>query len=246
MIYKMTWKQKVTPRGRSYYQLVASAHRTSGKESGLSLSGWVTPTQRDWKDTAGMATEAQNPDGSKRSRIDQLPRQAQLASFAGINSTSICSENMVAQIVKVAGWPTPIVNDMLGSTHCYSGKNPDGSHKIAWKLPGAAKQAGWPTPQAIDASGKGRDGRLKKDGNRNPNLPGSYRRDLKDQAMTAQPMRLTASGEILTGSSAEMESGGQLNPRFSGFLMGYPTSWCVAAILAQRAIPSRKTKRREP
>lgn len=37
-----------------------------------------------------------------------------------------------------------------------------------------------PTPQAIDASGKGRKGRLKKDSNRDPNKPGSYRADLKD------------------------------------------------------------------
>lgn len=35
----------------------------------------VTPSARDWKDSAGMATSATNPDGSSRSRIDQLPRQ---------------------------------------------------------------------------------------------------------------------------------------------------------------------------
>ena len=44
------------------------------------LSGWVTASARDWKDSPGMATEAVNPDGSARSRMDQLPRQAQLAS----------------------------------------------------------------------------------------------------------------------------------------------------------------------
>jgi hypothetical protein len=44
---------------------------------------------------------------------------------------------------------------------------------------------GWQTPQAMDANGQGRPGRLKKDGNRDPNLPGSYRWDLKDQAILA-------------------------------------------------------------
>ena len=34
MIYSMHWKQKATPRGRSYYQLVASARRTSVNASG--------------------------------------------------------------------------------------------------------------------------------------------------------------------------------------------------------------------
>lgn len=44
------------------------------------LAGWSTASARDWKDSAGMATEGVNPDGSTRSRTDQLPRQAQLAS----------------------------------------------------------------------------------------------------------------------------------------------------------------------
>ena len=44
------------------------------------LAGWATASARDWKDSPGMALEAVNPDGSARSRIDQLPRQAQLAS----------------------------------------------------------------------------------------------------------------------------------------------------------------------
>lgn len=39
---------------------------------------WATPSARDWKDTPGMATVATNPDGSKRTRLDQLPRQAAL------------------------------------------------------------------------------------------------------------------------------------------------------------------------
>jgi hypothetical protein len=43
-------------------------------------SGWCSPSARDWKDTPGMATTGTNPDGSERSRVDQLPRQAQLAS----------------------------------------------------------------------------------------------------------------------------------------------------------------------
>ena len=45
MEYKMHWKQKATPSGRSYYQLVASAHRTSGKD----FSGWPTAASRDVK-----------------------------------------------------------------------------------------------------------------------------------------------------------------------------------------------------
>lgn len=36
---------------------------------------WSTPSTRDHKDSAGMSTTGVNPDGSERSRMDQLPRQ---------------------------------------------------------------------------------------------------------------------------------------------------------------------------
>jgi hypothetical protein len=38
-----------------------------------------TPSARDWKDTSGMSKTGVDPDGSTRSRLDQLPRQEQLA-----------------------------------------------------------------------------------------------------------------------------------------------------------------------
>lgn len=100
-LYRLTWKQRTTPAGRSIPALRASVPRTSGwptprsvaagpdfaiamrKNSGgmslqttAQLAGWVTPSARDWKDTPGMATE--RPDG--RNRTDQLPRQAATAS----------------------------------------------------------------------------------------------------------------------------------------------------------------------
>jgi len=42
------------------------------------LATWATPSTRDWKDSPGMATTGIDPDGTERTRLDQLPRQAQL------------------------------------------------------------------------------------------------------------------------------------------------------------------------
>lgn len=46
----------------------------------VELASWATASARDWKDSPGMAETGTNPDGSTRTRLDQLPRQAALAS----------------------------------------------------------------------------------------------------------------------------------------------------------------------
>lgn len=149
ILYRLTWKERVTPSGFRISALRASARPTSDNVSILERKGWSTPSARDWKDTAGMATSAVNPDGSERTRLDQLPRQAALA--------------------------------------------------------------GWPTLSEV---------------------PGG-------------PMRLTVSGQMLTGSFAGMESGGQLNPDLSRWLMGYPAGWasCGATVMqSSRRSPQRSSK----
>lgn len=75
MEYSQIWKEKVTPAGRSYWEHTASSRHTSGSESTGALSGYVTPSTRDYKDTPGMSHTGVNPDGSERLRMDQLPRQ---------------------------------------------------------------------------------------------------------------------------------------------------------------------------
>ncbi len=47
---------------------------------------WATPSRRDWKDTPGMATTAVNPDGTTRTRLDQLGRQAPRSGIGGPQS----------------------------------------------------------------------------------------------------------------------------------------------------------------
>lgn len=59
----------------------AGAHRgvADTLHSQANLAAVSAPSARDWKDTSGMSESGVDPDGSTRSRLDQLPRQAQLA-----------------------------------------------------------------------------------------------------------------------------------------------------------------------
>lgn len=50
------------------------------------LASLTSPSARDWKDTSGMSETGVDPDGSTRSRLDQLLRQAQLAD-SGLTAT---------------------------------------------------------------------------------------------------------------------------------------------------------------
>ncbi len=71
--------------------------RKSGTKKALTVNevaqmaipcGWTSPSARDWKDTPGMSETGINPDGTERSRTDQLPRQAALAPTPATGSTS--------------------------------------------------------------------------------------------------------------------------------------------------------------
>jgi hypothetical protein len=182
-LYTLTWKQWVTPSGRSRFRLRASVRRTS--ETGF--TGWVTPAARDWKDTPGMVAQR---DG--RDRLDQLPRQAYLA-----------------------GWPTTTAAD---ASRGVKEARPWDTGKPLGQI---VALAGWPAPQTSDSTGGGQAKRAMGDTRHGSNL--------NDFAMLALPARLTDSGELLTGSCAAMESGGQLNPAHSRWLMGLPPEWCACA-----------------
>jgi len=88
--------------------------------------------------------------------------------------------------------------------------------------------AGWPTPLRQDGDSSGGEGAIAR---------GTRGHTLTSITMHMQPARLTASGELLTGFPAGMESGGQLSPEHSRWLMGYPPEWDACAVTETPSSP---------
>jgi len=199
------------------------------------LSAWPTPMANNaTKDCNRFRPDFQNGLGAIASLSSWATpttrdhkNTGNLENYIYGSKTGRIREDSTSTQAWLASWPTTTVNDATGSKYSYS----QGKHdKPVMKLPGAVDLVGWLTPATSDTNGV-----REMDGKRSGCL--NTQVNLIDG-----PARLTASGKLLTGSTARMESGGQLNPAHSRWLMGLPPEWDDCAVTAMQSLPRQRKR----
>jgi hypothetical protein len=223
-LFSLTWKRKATPAGRPYYQLAASARRTS--ETGF--GSWPTP------DAAGFHSGSDTTWQQRREAVKEkhgngngfgltLGQASQLAAWPTPNAmeggqTSRSGKRKNEKLMGgLVGWPTPSAQN--GDR---GGQNAEermaGGRQV--NLQDAACLAAWATPRVSSANGG------------NPIRANDGKARLEDQVFSV-------SGPTPSGSLAPMEKPGQLDPDHSRWLMGYSSAHLSCA---PTAMPSSRKR----
>ncbi len=198
----LTWKPKTTPQGRLLLELAVSMPRTDDLGSGL----WLTPT---------VVQTDEHPDNMKK-RMEKYP-----------NGTTVGS--LTSQVKYAPLWPTPTASD-------YKGRGPNSKQQ---GLPEKAKM--WPTPTASMARSEGSINQMRKKvyagevtqqeaeamiggslepSRMKPMWPTPTARDHKGMSGKGRQQKKGNPKDTLPNAL-----GGQLNPTWVEWLMGYPRGW---------------------
>ena len=222
----------------SLSQSLASRLRAKTASDGLTLyrltwRPWATPAGRSLSllRASALRTSGNGFTGwpTPKATDEQMARRSAEAADRFLLRPQRSSE--LGIVVHLTGCPTPQASDGSGGGQAKRALNPARSNDLM----DFVMLAGWPTTSCNNDRSPRPVVMKREDGSKN-------QQRLQDFAATAGPVRLTATGEMLIGSDAGMEAGGQLNPAHSRWLMGLPPVWDDCAVTAMQSLPSKRRR----
>lgn len=227
ILYRLTWKTRVTPSGRPICALRGSPNKGATVADFICgngnisspLTGWPTPAASDGERGGTGITEGM----TGRS----LPQMARMATGWNTPVTNDAEKRGVVDPMRgnglsgqanLAGWNTPT---------CNIKDQPDDSRRGLQTLTGQAKMASWPTPNAGDQKWRASNAEIterRRAAGRQVSLEGMAMLATVPNDCTAF-LIMTPDGQTQTSFIAATGGGVQLNPAHSRWLMRFPVQW---------------------
>ena len=210
----LTWKTRDTKQGRLLFRLAVSMPRTGGTDA----PSWPTPTASDWKCRGPNSHQQGLPEAV---RMWPTPRANKVGGYSSPNFRPTLEQAVKVDAARM--WPTPTARDFKGA-NSIAHLTREGKRNHTDQLANAVKL--WPTPTSRCGTGASQ-AETRQGG---PDLQTAVRMYPTPQARDHFPPH---SPEYIAKKKAEGHGmanlndtvGGQLNPTWVEWLMGFPLGW---------------------